>query len=201
MPRDETRRPLTITIYAPSGAGKSQLAKHTAAMLGEDIANRVAVDNFLAPRPEAMSREAFDRLPLRYDWDLLAARLSLPVGTRSSAPDVDFETFFRRANTGGPTFTVRPVMLLDAMEPYPHADARVMLVVDKAVRLDRIAERDVRWGTNVRERTGHLNATWERVSSLGISPDLVLDGSLPLAENASRLATWIRRLQGFEGEG
>ncbi|MGC4106785.1 MAG: hypothetical protein QM753_10605 [Thermomicrobiales bacterium] len=185
-------RPLTIAIYAPSGAGKSQLAKQTAALLGEDAACRVAVDNFLVPRPPDMPRAAFDRLPLRYDWDLLAARLALPLGTATSAPDVDFATFFRRADTGGPLFTVRPVMLLDAMEPYPGADARVLLDVPEAVRLDRIADRDIRWGTDVRERTGHLNTTWARVLGLDVVPDLMLDGERPLEENAALLSAWIR---------
>ena len=184
--------PLTVAIYAPSGSGKSQLAKRAAITLGQDIASRVAVDNFLIPRPTDMAREAFDRLPLRYDWDLLAARLTLPIGTETSAPDVDFDRFTRRAETGGPAFVIRMVILLDAMEPYPAADARVLLAVPEAVRLARIAERDIRWGTNVRERTGHLNATWERVERLGIEPDLVLDGLLPLEENAERLAAWTR---------
>ncbi|MGN6032541.1 MAG: hypothetical protein ACTHQE_12865 [Thermomicrobiales bacterium] len=193
--------PLTIAIYAPSGSGKSQLAKRTATALGEEMASRVAVDNFLVPRPAGMTRETFDRLPLRYDWDLLRSRLALPVGTTTSAPDVDYATFVRRADTGGVAFTVRPVMLLDAMEPYPDADARVLLDVPEAVRLDRIAERDLRWGSNVRERTGHLDATWARVEGLGIVPDLVLDGLLPLDGNAAVLAAWIRGLPGFSGTG
>ncbi|MGB3330888.1 MAG: hypothetical protein WBA46_18130 [Thermomicrobiales bacterium] len=191
------RRQRTIAIYAPSGAGKSQLAKHTAALLGADVASRVAVDYFLLPRPLAMAREAFDRLPLRYDWDLLATRLALPPGTLTSAPDVDFTTFRRRAETGGPAFTICPLMLLDAMEPLPGADARVLLAVPDAVRHARIAERDRRWGTSVRERTGHLDTTWQRVSGLGLVPDLVLDGTVPLADNAEALATWIRASAGL----
>lgn len=187
-------RPLTIAIYAPSGSGKSQLAKRTAAALGEEIASRVAVDYFLVPRPDGMARETFDRLPLRYDWDLLSARLALPMGTITSVPDVDFDTFRRRGVFGGPVVAVRPVMLLDAMDPYPGADARVLLDVDEAVRRDRIAERDIRWGANVRERTGHLDATWARVAALGIVPDLELDGHRPLDENAETLAAWIRAL-------
>lgn len=165
MPGEEPLRPRTIAIYAPSGAGKSQLAKRTAAVMGEDAASRVAVDYFLVPRPETMVRPAFNLLPLRYDWDLLAARLALPIGTETSAPDVDFTTFFRRADTGGIAFTVRPVMLLDAMEPYPDADFRVLLALPDAVRLERIAARDRRWDTNVRERTGHLDATWKHWGS------------------------------------
>lgn len=192
--------PLTIAIYAPSGSGKSQLAKRTAAALGEAVASRVAVDNFLVPRPADMPRDEFDRLPLRYDWTLLRARLALPPGTETSAPEVDFTTFLRVAETGGPAFVVRPVMLLDAMEPFPDADARVLLAVPDAVRLERIAERDIRWGTTVRERTGHLAATWSRVAALGIVPDLVLDGLVSLDENAKTLAAWIRGLPGF-GDG
>lgn len=188
----QTARPCIVAIYAPSGSGKSQLAKQTAAVLGETIASRVAVDNFLVPRPTEMPRAVFDRLPLRYDWALLAARLALPIGTQTSAPDVDFETFIRRAETGGSAFTVTPVMLLDAMEPFPEADARIFLEVPEMVRLERIAERDIRWGSNVRERTGHLNATWERVMEMGIVPDLGLDGLLSLTQNAQTLATWIQ---------
>ncbi|MGC4189854.1 MAG: hypothetical protein QM589_01290 [Thermomicrobiales bacterium] len=190
-------RPLTIAIYAPSGAGKSQLAKHTAAAIGTETASRVAVDYFLVPRPTGMPREAFDRLPLRYDWNLLASRLALPIGTEMSTPDVDWDTFFRQSDTGGIPFMMRPVMLLEAMEPYPKADARVLLDIEDAERLRRIAERDLRWGTTVRERTGHLDATWERMQAMGIVPNLILDGAQPLGKNAAVLAAWIRASPGF----
>ena len=148
-----------VTIYAPSGSGKSQLAKATAELLGPDLATRVPTDYFFIPRPVAMPMATFDCLPLGYDWALIASLLALPIGTQVSTPDAEFTTFTRRAETGGLPFVIRPVMLLDAMVPYPHASLRVRIDVPDDVRLHRIRERDVRWGSNVAQRTGHLDAT------------------------------------------
>lgn len=151
-----SRCPYVVTIYGPSGAGKSQVAKALAVVLGEDIASRVPTDYSLMPRPNGMSFDEFHARPHDYDWPLVAERLVLPQGTLGTTPDFDFEAFTRRAPSGGLTFVIRPVMILDAMEPYPGADLRVQLTVSDAVRRTRIAARDRRWGTTVIDRWGQL---------------------------------------------
>lgn len=153
-------------------------------------------DYFFMPRLNAMPMATFDRLPLRYDWELIASLLALPIGTHVSTPDAEFTTFTRKENSGGRTFVIRPVMLLDAMVPFPHANLFVRIEVLDDVRLHRIHERDIRWGSDVAQRTGHLDATWKSAQSETIVPDLVIDGMMPITENAARLAAFIRERLG-----
>ncbi len=87
-------------------------------------------------------------------------------------------------------------MLLDAMVPFPHANLFVRIEVLDDVRLHRIHERDIRWGSDVAQRTGHLDATWKSAQSETIVPDLVIDGMMTITENAARLAAFIRERLG-----
>lgn len=182
-------KPFVVTIIGAAGAGKSQLAKATVTELGEHRASRVPTDYFLVPRGDDQSLESFVARPLRYDWALLRAIFHLPVGTQTTTPDVDFEQFTRRDTGNGLRLTVRPVMICDAMAPYPEANLVVRLDVPDEVRLARIAERDIRWGTRVQDRWQHLETTWHEVADATV--DLVMDGREPLATNARRLAAII----------
>jgi uridine kinase len=175
-----------VSICGASNAGKSQLAKATVARLGSGIASRVPVDYFFVPRPESVSLDAFFSQPLRWDWDLLRERLVLPIGTRTSTPDADFDAFQRRAPHGGPEFTVRPIMLCDAMAPFPQFDLVVLIDAPDDERLSRAAERDLRWGTSVGNRWMHLEETW-RNASKELVPDLILDGTEPVTVTAEIL--------------
>ena len=184
---------LIVSIIGPSGAGKSQLAKLTAALLGDDVASRVPADYFLVPRPVDMSMSDFLQQPLAWDWSLLDSLLALPLGTAASTPDFDFSTFTRLTENGGLTVAVSPVMLIDAMAPYPRADLRVRRDASVATRRQRLAERDVRWGTTVLDRWETLELAMRTATETQTPlPDLWLDGERPLAENAARLAAVIR---------
>lgn len=191
-PNEPRQNPLVVSICGPSNAGKSQLAKATAAGLGDAVASRVPVDYFFIPRKPDVPLDIFFTRPMRWDWELLRRRLALPLGTGTSTPDADFDAFFRRADDGGVPFHIRPVMLADAMEPFPGSDMVVLLNVQNHVRRQRILERDQRWGTRVAERLTHLDATWNRVSGT-ISPDLVMDGTRPLPDLATELTEAIRQ--------
>lgn len=176
-------QPRVVTICGPAGSGKSVLAKAVAAALGDGIAARVPTDYFLFLRDLDEPLEQFLSRPLRWDWPLMEERFRLPVGTMSSTPDVDFDRFLRCADTGGLPLPIRPVMIVDAMAPFPGAELVLRLDVPAEARRGRIAARDVRWGTRVLERWSHLEATW--ASHEDAVPDVALDGERPLAENAA----------------
>lgn len=185
-----------VSICGPSNAGKSQLAKATVQVLGATIASRIPVDYFLVPHSPESSPEAYFSAPMRWDWPLLLSRLALPAGTVTSTPDMDFNTFRRNGDFGGLPFTIRPVMICDAMAPYPESDLVVLLDVPADVRQRRIVERDQRWGTSVAGRWKHLeHAWWDTLQTL--TPDLVLEGTRPLDVLAQRLGKVIgKRLSG-----
>jgi uridine kinase len=178
-----------VSICGPAGAGKSQLAKAVAARVGPERCARVPTDYFLVPAdgplPDYLAR------PLRYDWDLLALVLALPVGTMTSTPDFDFARFQRLAETGGRPVRVCPLMLVDAMEPYPPSDARLLLRAPDTIRHVRIATRDAVWQTRVRDRWPNLEAAWAHASALTATYDLELDGTQPIAANAERVVAWL----------
>lgn len=184
---------LVVSICGPSNAGKSQLAKAVVQELGDEVAARIPVDYFFRPRPESVPRETFLAQPLIWDWPLVADRLTLPIGTMTSTPDADFDAFIRRKDEGGLLFPIRPVMICDAMAAYPGSRLVVMLDVPDDVRRARLEERDRRWGTVVADRWQHLEATWRHASD-GLIPDVVLDGTAPLATTAAILGQEIRAL-------
>lgn len=183
-------KPFLVTIIGGAGSGKSQLAKATASELGEHCASRVPTDYFLLPRDAGESLDSFLGRPLRYDWTLLDSILRLPMGTRTTTPDIDFERFERRTHMGGLPLVVRPVMICDAMVPYPDADLVVRLDVPAEIRFARVVERDLRWGTRVQDRWEHLDLSWAPITRESF--DLELDGTEPLGSNARVLAKAIR---------
>lgn len=191
--------PRVVTICGPAGAGKSVLAKEVAGSFGDALAARVPADYFLVPRDADEPLARFLARPLRWDWALLGERLRLPVGTESSTPDVDFERLLRRGDTGGLTFPIRPVMIVDAMAPYPASGLVVRLDVPAGVRRARIVERDVRWGTRVIERWAHLEASWAACGD--VVPDLTLDGERLVAENAGIIVSLVGERMGIREGG
>lgn len=190
----QTSRPWLLSLCGPSCSGKSQLAKAVVRVLGDDVCDRIPADYFFVPRGQDESLERFLDRPMRWDWVLMDRRLSLPIGTVTSTPNVDFAEFVRFAEEGGLAFAIRSVMIVDAMALHPGADAVVRIDVPAEERARRLVERDQRWGTRVADRAAHL----ERSAFAAIrveSSDLVIDGTRPLAENARLLAGWIREQQ------
>lgn len=180
-------KPYLVTIFGAAGSGKSMLAKAVADALGNEVAARVPADYFFVPREPDESLASYLGRPLVWDWELLLERLSLPLGTDTTTPDADFEGFTRLAVPGGRPLPIRPVMLIDAMAPFPAADLRVRLDVPATERRTRIVARDERWSTRVRDRWPHLEATWIAVPE--VMPDVILDGTRPLEENVALLVS------------
>jgi energy-coupling factor transporter ATP-binding protein EcfA2 len=176
---------LVVGICGPSGAGKSTLTKALVGRLGPARCARVPGDYFIAPRPPDEALERYFRRALEYDWLLLGERLAAPPDTVLTTPDFDFEAFRRRAPHGGRSFAAREVMLVDAMYPYPGAAVSILVSAGEARRRERVAGRDLVWGTAVAGRWGHLEATRRALEALcaGRRFDLVLDGEAALAAN------------------
>lgn len=187
-------RSTIVSIYGPTGSGKSQLAKAVSRAVGEDRCTRIPTDYF-ANFPAAASTDVSGLMTgtLTYDWALLDRVLDQPMGTIVTTPDVDFERLVRRAPEGGLSFVVRQIMLTDAFPPHPSASIRIRLTAPASVRRNRIIDRDARWGTSVIERWQHLEATWDDVAGKSSSPDLDLSGEDPLDANAARVAAVIWR--------
>lgn len=182
---------VVVSICGPAGSGKSELAKAIVESLGPNRCTRAPTDYYAVPADGSLA-EYFAK-PLRYDWPLLALTLSLPEGSTTSTPDFDFETFQRISDLGGQPFVVRRVMVIDAMEPYPASAARILIDAPESVRQTRIAARDTVWGTRVRDRWQHLEATWARARALAPAYDLELDGSRSVAANADCVTSWLIR--------
>ncbi len=160
-------------------------------MVGEDVASRVPMDWYLVPRDTPM--EKWLRRPLAWDHAAVRELLASPVGETRLSPPFDFQAFQRSEVTGErKAIPIRPVMLLDAMEPWPDGDLSVLLDVPDEVRRQRIAERDVRWRTRVIEKWDTLQMTWKQASAQPHRYDLVLDGTCPVEENARRVVGALR---------
>lgn len=59
-------------------------------------------------------------------------------------------------------------------------------------RRERIAARDIRWGSDVLANREHLETTWNAGRAGLAVPDLTLDGTRSLSLNADALANLIR---------
>jgi uridine kinase len=195
-----TATPFVLSICGPAGSGKSQLAKALVDVLGAETASRVPTDYFALPAAVPLS--AYFLQPVRYDWPLLTRWLNAPLGTEATTPDFDFESFQRRSKTGGRRFTIRPVIVVDAMEPYPYSQAIVLVTVPGEIRQQRITIRDEVWQSRVHERWSHLETTWEQVRLVMPAPDVELDGTVPVTTNARWIADWLDEVVPlFRGEG
>lgn len=150
------------------------------------------VDYFLCPSGTEPLSEYFQH-PLRYDWPLLEKLLAAEPGSLLSTPDFDFQDFQRRSDTGGQVFILCPVVILDAMVPFPKSDWLFFVDAPQMERRKRIAERDVVWGTNVIARWQHLEMTLEAVYGLQITYHRKLDGMQTIEANIREILDTIRQ--------
>lgn len=183
-----TRRRLVVSLCGPSGSGKSTLANGVVAALGEDRAARLPTDWYLLPRTAGA-----DWIGYRWDWDRVAADLAGADGTVIVTPAFDFERMRRDTGTGTARRVMpRPVMILDAMEPYPLADLTIRLVIPAGVRRQRLVERDRRWNSRVADRWDTLEAS--AAAAPTTTGELTLDGQLTPDVLTGRVVAAIERL-------
>jgi hypothetical protein len=153
------------------------------------------MDWYLVPRDEPMA--AWLRRPLAWDVDAVRALLAAPIGETRLTPPFDFETFTRSEGTGQrKAIPIRPVMVLDAMAPWPGAGLSVWLDAPPPLRRRRIVARDARWGTRVIDRWQHLELTRRHIEARAHRFDLTLDGEAPLEESAARVVAMLERRDG-----
>jgi hypothetical protein len=191
---------MLLCVLGPAAAGKSSLAK-AAASLAPDVVARVPVDWFLVPRTPGQSFDDFLSRPLRYDWPLVDAAVAAEDPGRRSTPRCDFTEFRRTAETGGLPIGHAPVYVLDGMRPHPRCDAVVLLTLDSATQRARLTQRDREWGTALAQRTSHLRITHDQgLADLAGPPDLVLDATAPLADNARTLLAHVAGRTGQDGK-
>ncbi len=71
---------------------------------------------------------------LGFDFPRLARQLAQPVGTVCACPEYDFRAFRRIAEESGwNRFTLRPIVLVDSMLPFPPADLFIQLLIPRDV--------------------------------------------------------------------
>lgn len=182
---------IILSIWGGSGCGKSTLAKALAVRLGDARASRVPCDYFLKPNPYA-TLAPYALTPLAYDWDLIETCLTGVDGAERSAPSFDFNGFKRVAISGGPGFTLRPVMILDAMLPYPRADVIIRVYLPEDLRRQRIIARDAIWGTRVIDYWQHHQRTLTFAERIALPACLELDGREPVEHNLERILAALR---------
>ncbi|HEV2529615.1 MAG TPA: hypothetical protein VGT61_14295 [Thermomicrobiales bacterium] len=164
--------PRVISIAGRSGSGKSTLAKALVQALGPDQAARVPADHYLMDLDHAAPTTGAS---FRWDWARLSSDLLAPEGTVVETPDFDFKLLRRCTARGGMTFTRRPVLIVDAMMPFPGADIVCWLAVPAAERLRRVRERDRRWGSRIADRWDAQEAASPAEPPPGVS--VMVDGT------------------------
>jgi len=181
-----------ISICGHAGSGKSSLAKAIAQNHHDVI--RLPGDWYILPRRVGESLETFHARPFAWDWARLRDDLETPVGEWLYPPNLDFTTFTRNPGSSGMEVRMSPIVLIDAMRPYPAAHRCVAVTVNTSERGRRIIARDQQWGTRVQDRLAQLEATWS--ISHERAADLVLDNNGDLDETVKQFERWLVQEKG-----
>ena len=181
-----------VSLCGPSGSGKSQLAKAIVERLGPTESVRIPTDYYIEPAVVPLTD--YFRQPLRYDWRLLDTVLALPDGSTATTPHLDFGSFQRIPAPGGKEFTMRRVVILDGIYPYPCSDLAILVTASPDVRKARIATRDKAWGTQVIDRWEHLELARAQLEQQAAAFHQLLSGTAPLAENAVSVVCLLQKV-------
>ena len=173
---------LIVSVFGESGAGKTSLTRALAQEMGEELLCVVNADYYLEDRGSKALYE------LTSDFDLLASHLSQPVGTLCHYPEYDFVAFKRISLHGPLTFSLRPIIIVEQMHPYPNADLYIHLDLPWRVAVERVLRRDPpEW-----EWRRLLAAKWQDIPTISNSDavrmlphKLVLDATLPIENNVA----------------
>jgi uridine kinase len=187
---DPPRR-VIVSICGPAGAGKTRLSKLFVEQLGPEVAVRIPGDRYLMPAEQPL--DLYLRRPVRYDWRLLDQALDVPDGTAVLTPSFDFQRFTRRDQPDRRPFITRPVLVVDAIEPYPAAMLRVYIDAPTEVRRARLIDRDAARGSRSADQWEQLELTRIHLDQRHIDFDVVLSGMDDPADNAGAIIKCLAR--------
>lgn len=142
------------------------------------------------PGPPGRPLEEFRSWPLSYDWET-PDRAIAAHGPGRSTPDFDVGTVTRVADIGGIEIAEASVAVLDGMRPHPNADFTVLCELDSHEQQRRLARRDARRETTVRDPAQPALTFEAGMSGLSGAPDLVLPDD---ASAGTRIARIIQAL-------
>jgi uridine kinase len=174
MKSGDPRRRVVVSICGPAGSGKTLLSKLLVERLGPEVAVRVPGDRYLMPAAEPLDR--YLRRPVQYDWCLLDRAHDVPNGTAVLTPSFDFQRFARREQPDRRSFITRPVLVVDALEPFPPATIRVYIDAPPEIRRARVVSRDAARGSRSADQWEQLELSRVHLAQLDIEYDVVLSG-------------------------
>ena len=205
--------PFLLGIAGPSCSGKSTLAHETARAFAALSPLVLSLDAYYRDLshmpPEERARANFDH-PDALEHALLEAHLrALAAGAEISEPVYDFaahaRTGARLLRADGTLVIVEGVLALHYPGLRAQYDGAVFVDADDDTALRRRIARDTRergrTGESVRrqyaETVKPMADRWCRPTRA--HADLVLDGALPVPENAARITAWLRERTGPGG--
>ncbi|MGE0542966.1 MAG: uridine kinase [Dehalococcoidia bacterium] len=191
MHNTDPQRRVIVSICGPAGSGKTVLSKLLVERLGPDVAVRVPSDRYLMPAQEPLDR--YLRRPVRYDWPLLDRALDVPDGTAVLTPSFDFRRFTRREQPDRRPFITRPVLVIDAIKPYPATTIRVYIDAPSEIRRARLIERDAARGSRSADQWEQLELTRIHLEQRCIDYDLLLSGMDDPAGNVEAIIMCLTR--------
>ena len=168
-----------VSICGGSGCGKSTLSKMICEQVGHQWSTRIPTDYYLLPN-KFLSIDEFFKHPLEYDWELIDRALLENDGQILSTPDYDFVRFQRITLEGGRSYVMRPLVIIDAMLPYPKSNLAVFLDVPDDERRRRIIARDNIWQTQVISNWEQHQLTLDFAKNLDIIYDIIVDATQPI---------------------
>ena len=196
--------PYLIGIAGPSCAGKTELAKHLAGVLG---ATRISLDAYYRPLTHLTLAERarfnFDE-PAALDHDLLITQVeALAAGRPIELPVYDFATHSRTAATehipAAEFIIVEGLFALYWEELRQHYGTKVFVAAPDAVCLERRQERDVRErGRTPESVLRQFTETVQPMARLHVLPtaalaDVVVSGLDPIRASAAAVLLHLRK--------
>lgn len=178
-----------ISIYGLAGCGKSTIAKEICKQ--REDTGRLVGDLYLKSRGDIPLGEYFSND--YYDWDLVTAQLRQPEGSSVSSPGFNFDTFQRDPIQNVVSTTIKPIMIVDALFPYPGADFHILVEVDDLIRRERNEESQKRrnlttWMQYNRDHWDELSEQIEKYYTI-VSPNYTLRGDTSMEESVNTILT------------
>jgi uridine kinase len=200
--------PFLVGITGPSGAGKTELARHISRMLNAQVLSLDSYYRDLAHMPlEQRAKQNFDD-PAALDHELLIEHLnSLLCGTEVDRPVYDFAHHVRACDSD----VVKPskIILLEGLFALYWKNVRSLLglkiyvTADDATCFERRLARDVRErGRTAESVRGQYETTVRPMAERYIIPtrafaDLVVSGTDPIDETCGAVMSFLEAQGGF----